>query len=292
MINPSQVRRSALNLLYALLTNGSNPVEFDYDLFWSISREKEVDHYRTAHAKAVLHSTRYAADSTRLLNERYENFEATLHGDMTTASLREEVAHYMKQSSAFDAALSALSYCLNDKRRESTEQLMLCTKDVLTLAQALLGLGKNLLPQLADAVLYRSMAEQMSAAVRRRMRLQEAVARLADPLTMAEQKEFSSLQRQAQDLRDLRPAAETMAKAVIARRAEADLLLEQLLAHYSTERLDVVDKAILYIALYELQVNGLEVPIVVSEATALAHAYSGSKSAPFIHGIIAAAAKA
>ena len=51
-----------------------------------------------------------------------------------------------------------------------------------------------------------------------------------------------------------------------------------------------MDKAILYLALYELEEKGLDTPIVVSEATALANEYSGSKSAPFIHGIIAAAA--
>ena len=41
-----------------------------------------------------------------------------------------------------------------------------------------------------------------------------------------------------------------------------------------------------------MDVNGLDTPIIVSEATALADAYSGGKSAPFIHGIISAAAKA
>jgi transcription termination factor NusB len=54
----------------------------------------------------------------------------------------------------------------------------------------------------------------------------------------------------------------------------------------------VVDRCILYIALYELEYNKLDTPIVVSEANALADAYSGGKSAPFIHGVISAAAKA
>ena len=81
-----------------------------------------------------------------------------------------------------------------------------------------------------------------------------------------------------------------MGDAVIARIPLVEPRLEVLLKNYSLERLDVVDKIILFIALYELEVNGLEVPIVVSEATALANEYSGSKSAPFIHGVIAAAA--
>ena len=292
VLTPGHVRRRALNLVYAVLANGNTPAEFDYDLFWEISCEKETDHFRTAHAKAVLHVARFSADSARLLAERAENLENTLHGDLTTAALREEAAHYAKQSAALDSSLAALQYTLNDKRRETTDQLALCTKDTLTLAKAVAGLGEELLIHLADAVVYRSVTEPLSAVVRRRGRLAAAVAALADPLTLGDEKDFASLHRQARELKEMRPAAEALAKAVMSHMPEMDAQLETLLAHYTTERLDLVDKAILYIALHELQVNKLEVAIVVSEATALAHAYSGSKSAPFIHGIIAAAAKA
>lgn len=290
-MNPSQVRRSALNLLYAVLSGGCTADEIDRDLFWSISCEKETDRYRTALAKAVVRAGRSSADSARLLATRAEAFTAATQGDLTTAALREETEHYLKQDAAFEAALGALAYSLNDKRREGTEQLELCTKDVLTLAKAVSGLGNELLPHLADAVLYRYVVDPLCAAVRRRCRLQDQVAPFADPLALPEHKDISSLQHQARDLAELRPAVVAMVKAVLARREEADAQLETLLAHYTTERLDLVDKAILYIALYELQVSKLEVAIVVSEATALANDYSGGKSAPFIHGIIAAAAK-
>ena len=107
---------------------------------------------------------------------------------------------------------------------------------------------------------------------------------------LAENKEYAGLARQAQDIQELRPAVETLAAGIIAHIPLMEPRLEGLLTNYSVERLDYVDKAILYISLYELEVNGLDTPIVVSEATALANEFSGSKSAPFIHGIIAAAA--
>lgn len=292
MLNPAQVRRSALNLIYAMLTNGGDAAAFDYDLFWSISREKEVDRYRTLHAKAVLHAGRFSADSARLLEERAENLENSLHGDLTTAALREDAARYARQSAAFESALTALRYCLDDKRREGTEQLELCTADALQLAKALCGLGEELLVPLNDALPYRAVCEPLAAVVRRRGRLAAAVAALAEPLSLPETDELQGLQRQARELNELRPAAEILAKAVMTHVEEMDTQLEGLLAHYSLERLDMVDRCILYIALHELQVNKLEVAIVVSEANALANAYSGSKSAPFIHGVIAAAAKA
>ncbi len=287
-ISRSKVRQSALNYLYTYLSNGSQPV--DSQLFWSISQEKERDHFRTAHAKALLHACRATADSARLLEERVQSVENTMHADLTAASLREEIERYRNQSSNFDAAVKALQYCYTDKRRETTDQLLLCTGDVLRLAAVVEALGRDLLPRFADFPAYRPQLDGLAATINRRARMLQVCITLAAPLELTDNKEYAGLVRQAQDLEELRPAVETLVKGIIARIPLMEPRLEGLLTNYSLERVDLVDKAILYIALYELEENGLEVPIVVSEATALANEYSGSKSAQFIHGIIAAAA--
>ncbi len=287
-ISRSKVRQSALNYLYTYLSNGSQPV--DSQLFWAISQEKERDHFRMAHAKALLHACRATADSARLLEERVQSVENMMHADLTAASLREEIERYRNQSSNFDAAVKALQYCYTDKRRETTDQLLLCTGDVLRLAAVVEALGRDLLPRFTDFPAYRPQLDGLAATINRRARMLQVCITLAAPLELAGNKEYAGLVRQAQDLEELRPAVETLVKGIIARIPLMEPRLEGLLTNYSLERVDLVDKAILYIALYELEENGLEVPIVVSEATALANEYSGSKSAQFIHGIIAAAA--
>lgn len=291
MTNRSQVRRCALNLIYALAENGSDAASFDRDLFWGIALEKETEHYHTALAKAALHLCRHSADSARLLTERSMQLENAMHGDLTTATLREEVARYAQRSAAFESALDTLHLSLTDKRRQSWEPLAEASSAVITLADVLVKLGEALLPQLADAVLYREVADSYAALIRRRARMLLSAAALADPLTMEPTKELEGLKKQAATLAELRPAAEELADGVLAQQEELEALMSPLLQNYTTERLDAVDKAILLLSLYELRVNKLEVAIVVSEANALAHAYSGSKSAPFIHGVIAAAAK-
>ncbi len=289
-ISRSKVRQGALNYLYTYLANGSQPVETQ--LFWSISQEKERDHYRTALAKALLHACRATADSARLLLDRVTTVENYMHADMTAATLREDIERYSNQSSNFDAAVKALQYCYADKRRDTTDQLLLCTGDVLRLAAAVMGLGRDLLPHFADFPAYRQQLEPLAAVINRRARMFQVCVDLSTPLTaLKDNKEYAGLVRQAQDMEELRPAVESLAKGIIAHIPLMEPRLEALLANYSLERLDMVDKAIIYLSLYELQENGLDVPIVVSEATALANEYSGSKSAQFIHGIIAAAAK-
>lgn len=291
-VNRSEVRKSALSLIYALLENGGAADSFDIELFWSIAQEKKQDHFNEAHAKAVLHTCRVSADSARLVAGRAENLITALHGDLTTAALRDEVARFAQQSAAFESALAALNYCLRDKRREGTEQLALCTRDILRLAGVLAALGEELLPRFADFPVYHHLSEPLSASIRRRCRLMAAVVGLSEPLTLVDSKEHGGLGRMAADLHELRPAAEELARAVLAQRETLEGEITQRLTNYSLERLDTVDTVILLIALYELRFNKLEPAIVISEANQLANAYSGSKSAPFIHGILAAAAKA
>ncbi len=287
-ISRSKVRQSTLGYLYTYLSNGCQPV--DSELFWNIAQEKELDHLRVAQAKALLHAGRDYADSARLLAERLEKVENLMHADLTAAGLREDMARYARQSEQFDAALKALRYSLTDKRRDTTGQLALCMGDVLRLASVAEALGRELLPLFADFPGYRQQLDSLAAVVNRRARMYQACTALARPAEMADTRECAGLVRLARDMQELRPAVEELAREVIARMPLLDPRIEALLTNYSIERLDMVDKAILYLALYELEVKGLDTPIVVSEATALANEFSGSKSAPFIHGIIAAAA--
>ncbi len=288
MMNKSKIRQSALLLIYAVLENGGNVTEFDLNLFWSIAQEKEQDRYTVAEARAIGHICRASQDTTRLLTSRVQTVMDTMQGDLTTARLREDVERYARQSSVFAAALAAQQSCLVDKRRESTDQLALCNRDVMHLATAVEGLGRDLLPTLADYPAYRTVLEPFAAAVRRQGRMLTLCAGVENPRSLAGTGEFTSLIRSADALAALRPAAEELALAVLARRADFDARIASRLENYSPERLDVVDKSILYLSLYELEVNGLEVPVAISEATSLADTFSGSKSAPFIHGVLAA----
>ena len=290
-INPARVRRSALNLMYAAMENGGSLDSLDTALFWNVALERDTDLYRTALAKAVLHTCHASADSARLLAERVQKAQETLHADMTAATLRESLERYASRTDEWEESLAALRAELDNKRATDTEELARCTKSAITLARALGGLGAEMLPSFADFPMYRGVLEPLAAVVKRRGRLMEACAGMADEEYLAGKPEFAGLLRRMQDLAELRPAAENLARAALEHREELEAEIAGLLEHYSTERLDTVDHCILLLMLYELRVEKLSTPIVVSEATELADTYSGGKSAPFIHGVIAAAAK-
>ena len=290
-INPARVRRSALNLMYAAMENGGSLDSLDTALFWNVALERDTDQYRTALAKAVLHTCRASADSARLLAERIQKAQEAMHADMTAASLRESLERYATRTDEWEESLAALRAELDNKRATDTEELARCAKAAITLARALGGLGAEMLASFADFPAYRGVLEPLAAVVKRRSRLMEACAGMADEGYLAGKPEFAGLLRRMQDLAELRPAAENLARAALEHREELETEIAGLLEHYRTERLDTVDHCILLLMLYELRVEKLSTPIVVSEATELADTYSGGKSAPFIHGVIAAAAK-
>lgn len=292
MINKSKVRQTALNLIYAVEENGGDINNFDLNLFWGIAQEKEMDTYRKTLAKALIHTARASADSARLLSTRADAVLVATKDNLPAAKLAEEVQRLQQRSNEFESALKALKYCIKDKRQDTTEQLGICCRDLMSLAHVTQALALDLVPEFANFPEYRQILQQLEAAINRRNKLMAICASLRYPQELLGQAEFTNLVRSAEMLRELRPEVETLALAVIARRAEYEEKLNTLLQNYSLERMDVVDKCIIYLSLYELEVNKLDTPIVVSEATALAHAYSGGKSAPFIHGIISAAAKA
>lgn len=291
MSNISKIRQVALHLIYAAIENGSVPNEPDMNLFWDITLEKETEHFHKALAKAILHSCRNIGDTTRLIRDRAQQVENEMHGDLTTAALRETIERYAQHAESMDAALAALRYSLKDKRREGTAQLLLCCEDVLRIDSTLEATTDTLEPMSADFPAYHRVLEPFMAVVRRRHRVQKECAELAHPTEMEKHVEFAAVEKAARELAELKPAAHALAKEVLAHFDTLEKLIQNQLAHYSMERLDVVDKCILLLALYELTIHRLPVAIVVSEATALADTYSGTKSAPFIHGIIAAVAQ-
>ncbi len=290
-MNKSKIRQTALNLIYAIEENGGDMSTFDLDLFWQLAQEKETDHYRQAMAKAIIHVCRASATSANLLESRSSAALEALQQDLTARPLHAGIERLQKRSAEFEEALAIMKSCLHDKRQDTTDKLERCCNDVFSLASAVEGLGQELLPTLADYPAYHSILEPLGAAIRKRGKLMAACAAISTPLDLENQNEFAGLANHARNLQELRPAVEPLALAVAGKKEELDARLTSLLHNYSIDRLDMVDKCILYLSLYELEVNKLDIPIVVSEANALADAYSSGKSAPFIHGILSSAAR-
>jgi transcription antitermination protein NusB len=79
---------------------------------------------------------------------------------------------------------------------------------------------------------------------------------------------------------------EELARGTVTHAAQIDKQIEAKSAHWRLERMPVVDRNILRLAIYELSTKLLEPPIVIDEALELARQFSGDEAVSFINGIL------
>lgn len=85
----------------------------------------------------------------------------------------------------------------------------------------------------------------------------------------------------------VRDFAEELVNGVMANRAEIDARIKKFTAHYEMDRLGVVDRNILRMAVFEL-IHSLEIApvIIINEAIEVAKKYGSDKSGKFVNGVL------
>ena len=85
----------------------------------------------------------------------------------------------------------------------------------------------------------------------------------------------------------VRAFAEALLRGVVATFQETDALIEKQSSHWRLERISVIDKSILRLAVWELQHQPETPPaVVLNEALELARTFSGDESVKFVNGVL------
>jgi N utilization substance protein B len=79
---------------------------------------------------------------------------------------------------------------------------------------------------------------------------------------------------------------EELARGTVASAAEIDKKIEAKSEHWRLERMPVVDRNILRLAIFELNQQAVPAPVVIDEALELARQFSGDESLSFINGVL------
>jgi len=86
---------------------------------------------------------------------------------------------------------------------------------------------------------------------------------------------------------EIRAFATTLADGVAARVEELDPLISEAAEHWRVERMNVMDRLILRLAVYEfLHEPATPARVVINEALELARSFSGDEAVRFINGIL------
>jgi N utilization substance protein B len=86
---------------------------------------------------------------------------------------------------------------------------------------------------------------------------------------------------------ELSAFAHALAEGVSAHVAELDPLIAEAAAHWRIERMNVVDRLVMRLAVYEfLHEPGTPATVIINEALELARAFSSEEAVPFVNGVL------
>lgn len=80
--------------------------------------------------------------------------------------------------------------------------------------------------------------------------------------------------------------AEPMAVGVLSRLEDLDAEIAEAARHWRLERIGVVEKNVLRLAVYELLTLSVPPKVAINEALRLTHWFAGDRAAPFVNGIL------
>ena len=87
------------------------------------------------------------------------------------------------------------------------------------------------------------------------------------------------------------PFMETLVKGSILHLEELDRLIVSRAEHWRLERMPVVDRNILRMAIFEMKYEGTPAAVVIDESLELARRYSEEEAIPFLNGVLDAVRK-
>jgi N utilization substance protein B len=86
-------------------------------------------------------------------------------------------------------------------------------------------------------------------------------------------------------------AAERVATDVVRDVAELDAEIVAIADNWRLERIGIVERNVLRLALHEMKAGDTPTPVVIDEAVRLAHWFAGSKAPGFVNGVLDALAR-
>lgn len=115
----------------------------------------------------------------------------------------------------------------------------------------------------------------------RRLPIDDVIAAFYDTLASEE----------GESLREPDRFMETLVRGTAAHRSDIDRRIEEKSAHWRLERMPVVDRNILRLAVFEMTQKNTPPAVVIDESLELARQFSGDESVSFINGVLDAVNK-
>lgn len=277
-----------MQFLYcAGIEGGADPAELR-EPFWDFVTESDRRSLLLATFRTVHHLAQGREGRLAEFAERQGAAETLLAAWPEAQSLKSTLQRIAELESGWSAAMAALERLPRDDDNDAlvAANFSAALERFFNNDRELAATRRSFLETLEDFPKLRGPLEAVAASIRRLQRLSDRLRMVEQPENFPDQADLANLRDSKTAIHELRRRADELADAVLARKDDIDATLAATVDHYSPERIDPVDRAVLRLATYEILHAGTPPKVVINEAVELAKRFGTSDSKRFVNGVL------
>jgi N utilization substance protein B len=292
MASRRQIREAVVQFLYcADLEGGADPTGLR-EPFWDFVTESDRRSLQVATFRTVIHLAHGRTSRLHEFQLRLPPAAAHLSAWPQAEPLQRELQRIAELETAWTAAFEALERLPRDQEEATVaENFTRGLAVFFQLDRDLAATRQRFLEGLDDFPTLRGQLEAVAASVRRLQRVSDRLRMVEEPEKFPEQGDLAKLRDSKAAIRALRQKADQLVDAVLANKDAIDATLATVVENFSPERIDPVDRAVLRLATYELQLTTTPAKVIINEAVELAKRFGTTDSHRFVNGVLDRIAK-
>ena len=283
MLKRRNIREAAIQFLYlADLEDGPEAAEME-EAFWQMIQESSLNKLNLAKAKAIIHVAQGRASRTLKLEQLASAIQPELKASSETKDLLHSLEQLLSQENILSQQIDALQSILQNKSNSPIPDDSI--QNIIELNQGLMQARSIWTANSSAHSSWALKLEALNATIDHLARSSQRLASIEDPDSPIV--DFAHLRASSAELSTFRKETQELVGHILEHKEKIDAALAEVIENYAPERVDPVDRAILRLASYELQMlDDIPRAVTINEAIEIAKKFGTSDSSRFINGIL------
>jgi N utilization substance protein B len=292
MASRREIREAVVQFLYcADLEGGADPTGLR-EPFWEFVTESDRRGLQLAIFRTVIHLAHGREGRLEEFHARFTPAAAHLAAHPQAENQRRELQRIAELETAWNAAFDTLERLPRDQEDATVaENFSAGLARFFQIDRDLAATRQRFLEGMEDLPALRGQLEGVAASVRRLQRVSDRLRMVEEPEKFPDQGDLAKLRDSKASILGLRQKADMLVDAVLANKEAIDRALAAVVENFSPERIDPVDRAVLRLATYEIQMTTTPAKVAINEAIELAKRFGTTDSHRFVNGVLDQIAK-
>ena len=277
------IREAAIQFLYlADIEDGPEAGDME-EAFWQMIQESSLNKLNLAKAKAILHVAQGRGNRTLKFEQLATAIQPELKANPEAQGLYVSLQQLVTLEDTLSQQIDTLQSILQNKSTNPVPDHAI--DEVIEINQGLIQARLAWMETASDYPNWTAKLEPINATIAHLARSSQRLASIEDPDSTIV--DFAHLRSSSAELSTFRRETQEVVGQILEHKEKIDADLARIIENYAPERVDPVDRAILRLAVYELQMSD-DIPraVTINEAIEIAKKFGTSDSSRFINGIL------